>query len=440
MTVVYATDHEPHSARPRATASGAPQSHDERRHADFVAGADLLIHDAQYTAAEYAKQRGWGHSTGRIRRRRWRVAGKRATARALPPRSAAQRRRRRRDRRAGPANGRAEPAPRRLRGGRRPGDRARRPIADARPHARVVGGRRPATVPAEPARAQSVLMAVDDRPSADVLAAAVRADGGQLVDGADATARCSRSPRCSPSLVVVAAPVRRARSARAVPSGSARWRSPARAPAFVVVPRKRTWTSRPARGRRDRLAASGRSRELYARTRISAGCCAAPAGGCRRRSASDEEQRLRALRDLRRARHPARGALRPAHAARRRAVRRADRAGQPGRPRPPVVQVAPRPRVRETPRETRRSAPTRSSTARSASWPTRSSTRASPTTRSSPATRGCASTPGPARAADGSRVGTLCLIDRRARQLDAQQLGLLRDLADLVEAELVRPI
>ena len=43
----------------------------------------------------------------------------------------------------------------------------------------------------------------------------------------------------------------------------------------------------------------------------------------------------------------------------------------------------------------------------------------------------------PLAAADGSLVGTLCLIDRRARHLDAQQLGLLRDLADLVEGELV---
>ena len=42
----------------------------------------------------------------------------------------------------------------------------------------------------------------------------------------------------------------------------------------------------------------------------------------------------------------------------------------------------------------------------------------------------------PLTAPDGSRVGTLCLIDQRARQLDAQQLGLLRDLADLVEVEL----
>jgi GAF domain-containing protein len=45
----------------------------------------------------------------------------------------------------------------------------------------------------------------------------------------------------------------------------------------------------------------------------------------------------------------------------------------------------------------------------------------------------------PLAAADGSLMGTLCVIDRRPRQLDEQQLGLLRDLADLVEAELAVP-
>jgi CheY-like chemotaxis protein len=34
----------------------------DRRHHDFVAGADLLIHDAQYTSGEYALKRTWGHS------------------------------------------------------------------------------------------------------------------------------------------------------------------------------------------------------------------------------------------------------------------------------------------------------------------------------------------------------------------------------------------
>jgi len=30
---------------------------------DFAAGADLLVHDAEYTAAEYVRTRTWGHST-----------------------------------------------------------------------------------------------------------------------------------------------------------------------------------------------------------------------------------------------------------------------------------------------------------------------------------------------------------------------------------------
>jgi len=33
------------------------------RHAEFVSGADLLIHDAQYTAEEYPAKVGWGHSS-----------------------------------------------------------------------------------------------------------------------------------------------------------------------------------------------------------------------------------------------------------------------------------------------------------------------------------------------------------------------------------------
>jgi DNA-binding response OmpR family regulator len=34
----------------------------DRRHSEFLAGADLVIHDAQYTDREYANHRGWGHS------------------------------------------------------------------------------------------------------------------------------------------------------------------------------------------------------------------------------------------------------------------------------------------------------------------------------------------------------------------------------------------
>lgn len=43
-------------------------------------------------------------------------------------------------------------------------------------------------------------------------------------------------------------------------------------------------------------------------------------------------------------------------------------------------------------------------------------------------------------APDGYRVGTLCLIDHRPRQMSARELGDLRDLAALVESELQRGV
>ncbi len=62
VVIVYAADHEPHS---RSLAAGAqrPFHGEDERHARFLAGADLLIHDAQYTASEYPSKTGWGHST-----------------------------------------------------------------------------------------------------------------------------------------------------------------------------------------------------------------------------------------------------------------------------------------------------------------------------------------------------------------------------------------
>jgi DNA-binding response OmpR family regulator len=60
-TVVYCCDHEPHSQK---LASGfGDLTGQDLQHAEFVAGADLLIHDAQYTAEEYKTKIGWGHSS-----------------------------------------------------------------------------------------------------------------------------------------------------------------------------------------------------------------------------------------------------------------------------------------------------------------------------------------------------------------------------------------
>ena len=60
VTLVYACDHEPYS-RMLGLGEGRIAGED-LHHAEFIRGADLLIHDAQYTAQEYATKIGWGHS------------------------------------------------------------------------------------------------------------------------------------------------------------------------------------------------------------------------------------------------------------------------------------------------------------------------------------------------------------------------------------------
>ena len=67
VTVVYLADHEPYSERLWQSV-GVPGRLDsilhegDRRHADFMLDADLVIHDAQYTPEEYPTRRRWGHS------------------------------------------------------------------------------------------------------------------------------------------------------------------------------------------------------------------------------------------------------------------------------------------------------------------------------------------------------------------------------------------
>jgi len=68
-TVVYATDIEPRYNL-FAEAAGSPDNEAinktiaamNERYKKFISGADILIHDAQYTAEEYESKRGWGHS------------------------------------------------------------------------------------------------------------------------------------------------------------------------------------------------------------------------------------------------------------------------------------------------------------------------------------------------------------------------------------------
>lgn len=59
---VYASDHEPHDVH---AGEGHPEAGEggDVSHVEFMRGADFVIHDAQYTAAEYPGKIGWGHST-----------------------------------------------------------------------------------------------------------------------------------------------------------------------------------------------------------------------------------------------------------------------------------------------------------------------------------------------------------------------------------------
>jgi len=61
-TLVYASDHEPNNAD-AGHGHGAPPEGGDLTHVEFIRDADLVIHDAQYTAAEYPAKIGWGHST-----------------------------------------------------------------------------------------------------------------------------------------------------------------------------------------------------------------------------------------------------------------------------------------------------------------------------------------------------------------------------------------
>ncbi len=61
--LVYATDHEPHSILPLDAAPGAePVHYEDRRHLEFLAGADVVIHDAQFTLGDFPAKLGWGHT------------------------------------------------------------------------------------------------------------------------------------------------------------------------------------------------------------------------------------------------------------------------------------------------------------------------------------------------------------------------------------------
>lgn len=61
--VIYSTDHEPHLQPTPGPLILEPEVHKEdAAHVKFLEGADVVIHDSQYTVEEYASRRGWGHT------------------------------------------------------------------------------------------------------------------------------------------------------------------------------------------------------------------------------------------------------------------------------------------------------------------------------------------------------------------------------------------
>jgi CheY-like chemotaxis protein/phosphoribosyl 1,2-cyclic phosphodiesterase len=62
VVLVYATDYEPFFVHPLGAAPGRrPVHREDRRHIRFLEGADLIIHDAQYTLDDFPAKTGWGH-------------------------------------------------------------------------------------------------------------------------------------------------------------------------------------------------------------------------------------------------------------------------------------------------------------------------------------------------------------------------------------------
>jgi phosphoribosyl 1,2-cyclic phosphodiesterase len=62
VTLVYSSDHEPHDPE-HASGAHLLVGRADAQHVEFLRDADLVIHDAQYLSEEYDAKQGWGHST-----------------------------------------------------------------------------------------------------------------------------------------------------------------------------------------------------------------------------------------------------------------------------------------------------------------------------------------------------------------------------------------
>jgi CheY-like chemotaxis protein len=434
VALVYATDHEPYSPA-LARGERPPHSPDERHHAAFIAAADLLIHDAQFTLGEYEEHRGWGHSpaefavdlavAGRVRRlalfHHDPLRGDAAVDQIVE---------RARQRAAGTGVevfGAAEGMVLELEA-----------AAPARASPEATTALQPQALPSLTDRV--VLLAADPEP-ARVLTAAVRADGGRLLSAPDADALLRLASAETPSLVILQRKFAARDALDLCRTLRSMDRSDSTTPVVVIVASRQEEVDVEAGARAgvtDWLVWP--FKETYARTRVH---CWMLRLACRWSPAplpDHEGNRLHALHRL--------------HVLDTLPEERFDRytriaAGLFDVP-IALVSLVDRDRqwfksrhgleVGETPRETAFCAHAILDRAVLQIPDTLQDPRFAdnPLVTGAPRARFYAGAP--LAAADGSLVGTLCVMDQRARRLDERQVGLLRDLADLVEAELADPI
>ncbi len=431
-TLVYATDHEPHSPA-LARGERPPKGPDECHYAAFVAGADLLIHDAQFTLGEYEQHTGWGHSpvefavdvaaAGRVRRL--------ALFHHDPLRDDAAV-----DRLVAGARQRAAGTGVDVFGA---AEGLTIELEAATPARRRPEGTTATQAPALPgATARVALLAADAEP-ARVLAAAVEADGGRLLRASDARSLLALAAQERPDLVFVQ---RRFSGGDALDLCAA-IRSAAgvdSAPQIVIVASRQEDVDIEAgieAGVTDWLLWP--FKETYARTRMNRWMLRRGRRWSPAPHAQDEGRRLQALRGLRildtvpeerfdRYTRIAAGLFDVPISL----VSLVDEDRQWFKSHHGIE-------LAETPRDLSLCAhailgDTVMQVADALQDPRFAE---NPLVTGPPRLRFYAGAP--LTAADGSRVGTLCLLDQRPRELDAHHLALLRDLADLVQVELAVP-
>ncbi len=437
VCVVYASDHEPHS--PLLAEQGyQPTGGEDDRHAQFIAGADLLIHDTQYTAEEYPEKKGWGHSTLEyvvdsalaagvhqlalfhhdplredhaidvlVQRARDRVADRGGTLEVLAA---------------------AEGATMQV-----------EDVAVGEPGAAFQSVSDLSTV--QPALLdQSVLIAVNDPEAAIALSDAVRADQITHYTAADGEATLQMVRSEQPSLIVLEHSLAGGDAldlCRKIRGGDGPYGQDV--PIVVVADSEREIDRRASKdaGVTDWLVKP--FSDTYARTRIRAWLMRLACRWERAPLPADEEVRLRALQDLcildgaaeeRFDRYTRiASALFDVPIA---AVSLVDRARQWFKSRHGIA-------VTETPREMAFCA---HAILQDSVFLVNDALQdprfaENPMVIGDPHVRFYAGIP--LTVADGSRIGTLCLIDYRPRELDTNKLALLRDLGKMLEKELVEP-